>query len=372
MPPRYAYWTIIAGGLPTAFRMTEREELLPTFRRIKQKHPDAEMKYFARGRLWGSPNEARVESERLRAEADARRSARAPSRGRAWRPGGEHQDSRQKFKDAKKVRNQDRRQERFDRRHKAHTPPADGDTPTRPAAQSARAPRTDWRDRSTESARPPASGDRPWNDRGPRTQRPPASGDRPWSDRPPRDRPRDDRPPREDRGGQGYRGKPTGARDRPWNDHGPRTPRPPSSSDRPWTDRPPRDRPRDDRPRDDRQPRDDRGGQGYRGKPPAARDRPWNDHGPRTPRPPRDDRGGQGFRGKASGGDNRTPGSTRPAPRSGSRPGSKPGGSYGSPKGSWARKPESKSRTSGAGGRAPGRPDRDRHQRGPAKGRNRR
>ena len=30
MPPRYAYWTIIAGGLPTAFRAAEREELLPT------------------------------------------------------------------------------------------------------------------------------------------------------------------------------------------------------------------------------------------------------------------------------------------------------------------------------------------------------
>ena len=32
----------------------EREELLPTFKRILQKHPDAEMKYFARGQLWES------------------------------------------------------------------------------------------------------------------------------------------------------------------------------------------------------------------------------------------------------------------------------------------------------------------------------
>ena len=331
MPPRYAYWTIIAGGLPTAFRMTEREELQPTFRQIKQKHPDAEMKYFARGRLWNSPDEARVESERLRAEADARRSTRAPSRGRAWRPGGEHQDPRQKFKDAKKVRNQDRRQERFDRRHKSHTPPADGDTPTDPAAQSARAPRTEWRDRSPDAGRPHASGDRPWTDRGPRTPRPLPSGDRPWTDRPPR--PRDDRPRGDDRGGQGFRGKPPAGRDRPWNDHGPRTPRPPASGDRPWTDRPPR--PRDDRPRSD-------------------------------------DRGGQGFRGKPTGGGDRTPGSTRPAPRSGSRPGSKPGGSYGAPKGNSGRRPESKGRSSGPGGRPPGRPDRDRNQRGPAKDRHRR
>ena len=63
MPPRFAYWTIIAGGLPTAFRMAEREDLLPTFRRIQVKHPDAEMKYFARGRLWTSPEEARLAAE---------------------------------------------------------------------------------------------------------------------------------------------------------------------------------------------------------------------------------------------------------------------------------------------------------------------
>src|SRR5438477_151006 len=47
-----------AGGLPTAFRAAEREDLLPTFQRIKQKHPDAEMKWFARGKLWQSPEEA--------------------------------------------------------------------------------------------------------------------------------------------------------------------------------------------------------------------------------------------------------------------------------------------------------------------------
>ncbi len=49
MPPRYSYWTIIAGGLPTAFRAAEREELMPTFTRLREKHPDAEMRWFARG-----------------------------------------------------------------------------------------------------------------------------------------------------------------------------------------------------------------------------------------------------------------------------------------------------------------------------------
>ncbi|MGZ4810078.1 MAG: hypothetical protein ACXV7D_12200, partial [Thermoanaerobaculia bacterium] len=64
MPPRYAYWTIIAGGLPTAFRAAERDDLLPTFQRIKDKHPDAQMKWFARGKLWDSPEAAQQRDDR--------------------------------------------------------------------------------------------------------------------------------------------------------------------------------------------------------------------------------------------------------------------------------------------------------------------
>src|SRR5918992_1962342 len=134
MPPRYAYWTIIAGGLPTAFRAAEKDELLPTFKRIQEKQPDAEMKFFARGKLWDTPEQA------LRAEAgprgrgpehsDSDRGSsaggrdRSPSReseprGRDWRPGGDHRDPRQPFKDAKKARNQEWRQERWDRKHRS-------------------------------------------------------------------------------------------------------------------------------------------------------------------------------------------------------------------------------------------------------------
>ena len=197
MPPRYAYWTIIAGGLPTAFRTIEREELLPTFRRIKQRHPDAEMKYFARGRLWHSPAEARVEAEARRAAAAQRQGTRGgTSRGRDWRPGGEHRDPRQKFKDAKKVRNQDRRRDRFDRRHKSASAERPGEGPARPAR---RAPRTEWRDHGPRTAKPAGPGNPPWRDGGlrgnkPGTQRkleeprkPEAQGDRPWRDRPPQD-----------------------------------------------------------------------------------------------------------------------------------------------------------------------------------------
>src|SRR6185503_17272265 len=59
MPPRYAYWTIIFGNQPTSFRTHTQEELLPTFRQIQAKHPDAVMMWFAHGRLWKSPEAAR-------------------------------------------------------------------------------------------------------------------------------------------------------------------------------------------------------------------------------------------------------------------------------------------------------------------------
>src|SRR3954464_38625 len=160
MPPRFAYWTIIAGGLPTAFRAAEREELLPTFTRLKQKQPDAEMKWFARGKLWASPEEAREHAERRRAATDGspRRddrprggdSSSRETRGRDWRPGGEHRDPRQRFKDAKKEKNQQRRQEGWEHREQRddsraappETPPRErphGDALTR----DARPPRQD-------------------------------------------------------------------------------------------------------------------------------------------------------------------------------------------------------------------------------------
>ena len=168
MPPRFVYWTIVAGGLPTAFRATEREELLPTFNRIKEKHPDAEMKYFARGKLWASPEDAQREADERRATA-----RRPESRARDWRPGGEHRDPRQKFKDAKKDRNLKWRKQRFERRE---GPEATRDpvTPPRPAARPE--PRGEWRDRPAGPPEPRGE----WRDRpsGP----PKPRGE--WRDRP--------------------------------------------------------------------------------------------------------------------------------------------------------------------------------------------
>ena len=79
MPPRHAYWTILIGESPTAFRAREREELLPTFERLRAKQPDAVLKWFERGRLWASPEEARGPAPSFS------RSARTPRQGMAAR-----------------------------------------------------------------------------------------------------------------------------------------------------------------------------------------------------------------------------------------------------------------------------------------------
>ena len=92
MPPRYSYWTIIVGGEPTAFRAATPEELMPTLKQTQVRQPDAVMKWFARGKLWDSPEQA---SEAMRAERYGEGGER---RGAGWRPGGEHEDPRAKFK----------------------------------------------------------------------------------------------------------------------------------------------------------------------------------------------------------------------------------------------------------------------------------
>lgn len=126
MPPRYAYWTILAGGLPTSFRAASKDDLLPTLKRLQDRHPDAVMKWFARGRLWPSQEAAR----------EASLSATALRRGREWRPGGEHRDPREKVEATRRARNQKRRELRFERKHATrdvNPTPAD---PSRPVPRS--------------------------------------------------------------------------------------------------------------------------------------------------------------------------------------------------------------------------------------------
>lgn len=164
MPPRYAYWTILVDEQPTAFRAALQDDLMPTFKRLRQKHPSARLVWFQNGKIWNSRLDAR-EAMRERGErgraGDERqggfrsrggpRTSRTPprtsrphdpetslrdskgnlewkpkgkpteklgwapraettkarpveKRDKRWRPGGEHRDPRQKYKDAKKAK----------------------------------------------------------------------------------------------------------------------------------------------------------------------------------------------------------------------------------------------------------------------------
>ena len=101
MPPRYAYWTILIDQKPTAFRARERDELLPTFNQLRRTNTDVVMKWFARGRIWESPE----------AERASQRAPKAPRerRGRDWRPGGLHEDPRLRFDKKRKGRSKPKR-----------------------------------------------------------------------------------------------------------------------------------------------------------------------------------------------------------------------------------------------------------------------
>lgn len=93
MPPRYSYWTILIDGAPTAFRASKRDDLVPTVRQLQSKHVTVALMWFARGRLWHSPDDARAHRPL------SRRRPRGPGteqtrRGPDWRPGGKHRDPR--------------------------------------------------------------------------------------------------------------------------------------------------------------------------------------------------------------------------------------------------------------------------------------
>lgn len=195
MPPRHAYWTILIDHQPTAFRAGEVDELLPTFNRLKEKHPQTVMKWFERGKLWETRDEAqralrqgyevwsggrlapprrpRARDSESRAavstpgrepnaeqrppaadERDATPEARE-ARNKSWRPGGEHRDPREKYELAKKAKWQ-----RLKQRMRAGERPFDrdrgrpdrdpGQPPQGPPAHDAKPPRQRSEDRSNE------------------------------------------------------------------------------------------------------------------------------------------------------------------------------------------------------------------------------
>lgn len=176
MPPRYTYWTIIVGGQSTAFRAATRDELLPTLKQLQSKQPDAVMMWFARGKLWPS-EEAAAMALRMERQGPGRE-----RRGPQWRPGGEHQDPRDRFKVPRDVKRQ-RFATRMRRDRIGEQAPrgeGQGDRPSRPREERPRP------DRPVRPAGERTGGDRPFR---PREERPAGGRASPPKDGPPGDRP---------------------------------------------------------------------------------------------------------------------------------------------------------------------------------------
>lgn len=219
-------WVIVAGSQPTAFRAREREDLLPTLKQLQRTQPDIELQWFERGKLWRTPEEA------LAALVERRR---APvSRGRDWRPGGEHKDPK-----ARPQIPRDEKRALFKKRLISKKSGSGGFSPggteRRPAPgagggrpPSGRPPGTPAARRSpspASSRRPPAGSSSSWRPSGPPSPaRRPPSGSSPYGRKPP-ESPSSRRPP-----------SPRSSSRRPPSGHSPSS-RPPSA--RPPSRRPP-------------------------------------------------------------------------------------------------------------------------------------
>ena len=224
MAAQRAYWTILIGESPTAFRAREAADLQPTLVQLQRTQPNAVLKWFEHGRLWASPTEA----------ADNQRTARRDrrDRDRDWRPGGTHVDVGLAYKRAKQAK-----WDRLRGKHRPHPrsegdPESSGDRPRAPRADRPWRPRTEQATSERESAPPSDQATPPPDDR---TRAASESGE---------SRPRDD----------GEHAPASGRPQRPdWRRS---SERPPSS------DRPRRPREGDDerasRPRSDRPPTGDR------------------------------------------------------------------------------------------------------------------
>ena len=147
MPPRYAYWTILVDDQPTAFRAGAKEDLLPTFNRLKEKHASATMMWFQSGKLWPSRLDAQ---EAMRARGEMGR------RGDARQGGG--------FRD------------RFPRRQASNLSGSD-----KPASPQARKPSGPDMPASPQARKPPGTAKLEWQPKGTFTPAPKPSGrfDRP-------------------------------------------------------------------------------------------------------------------------------------------------------------------------------------------------
>ena len=184
MPPRYAYWTILIDDQPTAFRARDRDELVPTLQQLRRTNTNVVMKWFARGRIWDSPEQAQWASQYATPSGE--------KRGKDWRPGGQHKDPRARFKRAAKPHETRTRPPRS--KSAGGGRPAVGEQSKHGGSRPARA-------RPIERPHDRNQGDRP-RDAQPRPGTPtprrsgkPAGGGRKPGDRPARHEPGSRRPP---------------------------------------------------------------------------------------------------------------------------------------------------------------------------------
>jgi hypothetical protein len=100
----HAFWVIVDGTTPTAFRAKERETLVPTLVQLQRTQPAVVLRWFDRGQLWDSPIAAR--------QALLARRRMKSDRQPGWRPGGSHADPRERYKLTR-----DQKRARFKKRH---------------------------------------------------------------------------------------------------------------------------------------------------------------------------------------------------------------------------------------------------------------
>jgi len=189
MARHHAFWVILSGTVPTAFRSPRREDLLPTLHQLQRTQSDVTLQWFDRGKLWESPEAARAALLAKRREF----SDRKPE----WRPGGAHRDPRARYQLSR-----DEKRARFKKR--LGRPPLD----SKPGGPSEGRPGPSG-DRWRKPGGPPSAdrwkkakpfGKRPFRPHGSRPDRPPGSGGKPFSQRPPGKFARKFRPPRGPRG----------------------------------------------------------------------------------------------------------------------------------------------------------------------------
>jgi len=178
-----AFWVIVAGTVPTAFRSPRRDDLVPTLVQLQRTQPDTQLRWFDGARMWDSPDQA--EAALMQKHRERR------DRGAGWRPGGSHEDPRARYQLTR-----DQKRARFKSRlRRPPEGPADrAPGQPKPGGRPPGSPRPD-RPQGWGKNRPPAraghthGADQPrgkWSPRGPQRRFGPPKNRGPRKPKPPR------------------------------------------------------------------------------------------------------------------------------------------------------------------------------------------